>query len=337
MMMRRWQVQDRLSSWAVLLAAGVALAGSGCDRKPEAASPKASTAGSKMTQPSTAPYVSDQDLVARVNGAAISTTDVEVATQELKRLVQAYQQKWETLPAEAIEGKLDLTDVVESLRDSELKAQDAKTRGLDTKTDTRRRFAYLQRSFFAQEWDRWQRERAKPTEEQVHAFYEQNKAGFIEPERIRVRQIVTESQGEAESVRTKAVAGADFTQLARDFSTGAGREEGGDIGWHVREVFMRILTTMGRAQGEKTFFEQLEPVAFALETGQVSMPVKGPDNKYYIVKLEERIPQKQRAELEVRDDITEMLTLQKIQETMKELRDKATTQTFPERLTNVKQ
>lgn len=323
----------------------IGLASAGCNRWPwETASDSGQPQGSPTTahppssSPASAtPFIPDQDVVAKVNGAPLSTTDAELATLELKRLVQAYQQQWEPLSTENLPDRLDLQDVVNSVVDAELKAQDARARGLDMKSETRRRFGYLQRSFYSQEWDRWQRERAVPTEEQIHQFYEQNKLGFVEPERIRVRQIVTETLNEAEGVRAKAVQGSDVAQLARDFSVGAGRDQGGDVGWYVREVHMRLLTATGRAKEERTFFGQLEPVAFALEAGQVSMPVKGPDGKYYVVKLEERVPQKQRTELEVRDDIKELLTLQNMQQELEQVRQKAKTERFPERLGNVKQ
>lgn len=323
----------------------IGLVSTGCNRWPwepasDSGQPQASPATAKTSASSpasAAPFVPDQDVVAKVNSTLLSTTDVELATLELKRLVQAYQQQWEPLSTQEIPDKLDLQDVVNSLIDSELKAQDARARGLDMKSETKRRFGYIQRSFYSQEWDRWQRERGVPTEEKIHQFYEQNKLGFVEPERIRVRQIVTETLSEAEAVRAKTVQGSDFAQLARDFSIGAGRDQGGDVGWHVREVHMRLLTATGRLKGEKTFFEQLEPVAFALESGQVSMPVKGPDSKYYVVKLEERVPQKQRTELEVRDDIKELLTLQNMQQQLEQLRQKAKSERFPEHLGNVKQ
>lgn len=338
---RRWTVDGGRWTTVGLLLMG--LLSGGCNRWPwepasDSGQPQASptTAQSPASSSGSAtPFVPDQDLVAKVNGTLLSTTDVELATLELKRLVQAYQQQWEPLSTEEIPDKLDLQDVVNSLVDSELKAQDIRSRGLST--EAKRRLAYVQRSFHSQEWDRWQRERAVPTEEQIHQFYEQNKLGFVEPERIRVRQIVTETLSEAEAVRAKTVQGSDFAQVARDFSVGAGRDQGGDVGWYVREVHMRLLTATGRLKGEKTFFGQLEPMAFALEVGQVSMPVKGLDGKYYVVKLEEHIPQKQRTELEVRDDIKELLTLQHVQQQLEQMRQKAKVDSFPDRLGNVKQ
>lgn len=314
--------------------AGMLMAAGGCDRlSPNANKPSPSA----EAQQTGAMMVPTQELVAKVNQASLSTTDVELATLELRRFVEATQQTWTPLPPQELPDALDLGDVLNNLIDAELKAQDARARGLDARTEVKRRMAYLQRGFYAQEWDRWQRDRAVPKEEELHQFYEQNKLGFSDPERVRARQVVTETPSEAEAVRTKAIGGDDFSQLARDFSVGAGKAQGGDIGWHLRTFDRDRLRFMGAAVTEEVFFPQLEPVAFALEQGQISQPVKGPDGRYYVVKLEERTPARQQTELEVHDAIKELLTLQNMQRQLEELRKKAQLERFIERLTEVKQ
>ncbi len=320
----------------------VMTAAGGCDQlSQKSATPKETGSETATAAPAAGSLgtmaVPAQELAAKVNQASVSTTDVELATLELRRYVEATQQTWQPLPAQELADALDLTDVLANLLDAELKAQDARARGLDAKTDVRRRLAYLQRGFYAQEWDRWQRDRAVPKEEEIHQFYEQNKLGFSDPERIRARQVVAETLTEAEAVRTKAVEGADFAQLSRDFSVGAGKDQGGDIGWHLRTFDRDRLRFMGAEVTEEVFFPQLEPVAFALEHGQISQPVKGPDGRYYVVKLEERKPSRQQTELEVHDAIKDLVTMQAMQRQLEELRKKAQIERFPERLQDVKQ
>ena len=311
----------------------------GCERWPWESKPASGQQPAGQSSPSPASpaplFVPDQDVVAKVNQVSISTTDVELATLELKRLIQAYQQTWQPLPAENIPDQADLSDVMNSVVDSELKAQDLQARGLTT--EAKRRLAYVQRSVSAQEWDRWQRERAAPTEEEIHQFYEQNKSGFTEPERLRVRQVVTATLAEAEAVRSQAVQGVPFAQVAREKSVGAGKDQGGDIGWHLRAVDKERLQLIGASPTEQAFFPQLEPVAFALEVNQVSQPVKGPDGRYYIIQVDERKPARQQTELEVHDAIKEFLTVQNLQRQLEQLRQKAQVTRFTERLKNVKQ
>ena len=281
--------------------------------------------------------VPPQERVALVNDVPVSTADVELATEELKRLVESFQQAWQPLSAQERPDALDLHDVMSNLVDAELKAQDARARGLDQRTEVQERLAYLTRNFYAQEWDRRQREQAVPTEEAIQQFYEQNKAAFVEPERIRVRQIATPTLAEAEAARARAVQGEVFAALARELSVGADKEEGGDIGWHLRALDRERLTLMGTTPAEQAFFPQLEPVAFALDAGQVSQPVKGPDGQFYIVQLEERKSVKQQTELDVHDAIKEGLTVQNLQQQLEELRSRAKIERFPERLEGVTQ
>ncbi len=327
--MRHWTVSGCLV--AVLLA-------SGCERKPStppaggAATP---SAGNAVT--TTQPFVPTQEVVAKVNQATISTTDVTLGVQELKRLMELMQQRWQPLPAQDLPDALDLYDVMNNLVDAEVKATEARRLGLDRQREVQERFAYLQRNFYAQEWDRWQRERGASSDEAVHQFYEQHQTGFMEPERIRARQLVTETLADAEAARAKAVQSEPFDQLARTLSVGAGKEQGGDIGWHLRAVDHERLRLIGKATTESVFFPQLESVAFALEVGQVSQPVKGPDGRYYLVQLQERVAARQQTEIEVHDAIKELLTMQNLAQQVEQLRAKAQIQRFPEHLEGVKQ
>jgi peptidyl-prolyl cis-trans isomerase C len=321
-------------------AAALVAATLGCDRMPWESKSDAMPAKADAGAPAASvarPSVPVHEQVAIVNQVPLGIGDIELATNELKQLVLSFGQQWEPLPAEDKPDALDLHDLLANVIDAELKAQDAKARGLDQKTEVKRRVSYLMRSFYAQEWDRAQRDTAAPSDNEIQTFYEQNKAAFVEPERIHVRQIATNTIAEAETVRSRAVAGENFASLARAESVGAGKDNGGDVGWFLRAFDKERLRLMGANPQEETFFPQLEPVAFALDVGQVSQPVKGPDGKSYIIKLEDRRAARQQPEVEVRDAIRELLTVQNIQRQMDLLRDAATIERFADRLESVKQ
>ena len=272
-----------------------------------------------------------------VNQVPISTADVALAVRELKQLTQAYGQTWTPLGTQDNPAWLDLTDVMNNLVDTELKAEDAKARGVDRKTDVQRRLAYLERGFYAREWDELQRKQAEPSDEGVHNLYEQLKAQLKYPERIHVRQIVTNTLADAEAIRARAVQGAVFAQLAMESSVGSGKDQGGDVGWYIQAADKERLTRIGLASNDAAFFPQLESVAFALEKDQISQPVKGPDGRYYVVQLQEREPAKERSELEVRDGLKELLMLQHVGEQLDQLRKKGRVERFPEHLGAVDQ
>jgi peptidyl-prolyl cis-trans isomerase SurA len=128
------------------------------------------------------------------------------------------------------------------------------------------------------------RQKVNITNEDVERFYKLNAKSYRSEERARIRHILLPlpegaSPEQAQAAMAKGAdlykriaAGADFAQLAREFSDGAGREDGGDIGWVKRG----------------TLIKGLEEVAFTkLAVGKVSEPFRT-SMGIHIVKLEAR-------------------------------------------------
>ena len=315
--------------------------GSGCERMPweshTTPSAQSKPQASQASSVSAASLTPANEQIAVVNQQPLSIHDVELAIQEIKQLTQLYGGTWTPLSTQDLPNAFDLHDLTNNVIDAELKAQDAKARGLDRKTEVQRRLTYLDRNFYAKEWDRIQQEQAKPTEAEIHEFYEKYKAGFVDPERIHIRQIAVNTLSEAEAVRSRVVQGTPFAQVAIESSVGPGKEQGGDVGWFLHQADKDRLIQMGQTPTEGVLFAQLDSVAFTLEPSQISQPVKGPDGRYYLVQLEERKPSRQQAELEVHDAIRDALTLQHVQEQLQQLRSKAKIEEFQDRVGLVEQ
>ena len=122
------------------------------------------------------------------------------------------------------------------------------------------------------------------TNEDVERYYKLNASKFRSDDRVRLRHILfslpeTATSDQVQEVTEKSmevykriVAGADFAELAREFSQGAGQADGGDIGWVKRG----------------TLVPGIEQVAFEkLSVGQVSTPFRTRMGMH-IVKLEAR-------------------------------------------------
>jgi len=128
------------------------------------------------------------------------------------------------------------------------------------------------------------RKKVNVTNEDVERYYKLNAKNYRAPDRARIRHIllalpenapaekVRSVAEKAEALYKRAKAGEDFGKLAVEFSEGAGKNEGGDIGWVTRG----------------TLIAGIEDVAFQkLSVGEISEPFRTTMG-IHIVKLEAR-------------------------------------------------
>jgi hypothetical protein len=109
----------------------------------------------------------------------------------------------------------------------------------------------------------------------------------LRPARVRVRQMLLDSRGEAEEMRRRLESGEVFAELSAEFSRAANASQGGDLGWISVE----------------TLPEDLERVVFSLAEGEISDPVSSPAG-YHVFQVLEVAPEgpasPAEAEVEVR-------------------------------------
>ena len=206
-----------LSRLLVVLALGCVCApGLGAGHAVMAADP---SAGSSTPAGSTAGIVpTGNPIVARVDGVELHLSDVEAAQQTLPPQAQK-------LPLEQIYPML-----LDRLVDGALITEAGRKEHLDQDPDVQSRLkryedrliqeAYLNRAIKHVETDESLKTRyekllkEKPAQEEVHA-----------------RHILLASEEEAKSVIAQLDKGADFTALAKKFSTDPSAAEGGDLGY----------------------------------------------------------------------------------------------------------
>ena len=283
------------------------------------------------------PIVPHEELLATANGAPITKLDLEVRLEELKALAASAGQPLERLPAEAGPEALSLSFLLDELVNQELLSQQALARGLDRKTDTQRRWNYLRRQFYSQEWVQWHQEREDVTSDEVTRYYEQFKAGFRAPERIRARQLTVSSEAEAKAALVQLHGGADFETLARGRSTGPQKAQGGLIAeWILRGNDKAIYAPQDPSV--ISLDSSLESAVFAIdEPNRISNYVKGPDGQYHIFQLVEREGGQVQLLADVWDDVKLFLMMEKLSLKVEALRAEADVETFPERLEDVEQ
>jgi len=104
---------------------------------------------------------------------------------------------------------------------------------------------------------------------QLRSYYEEHKADFRHPVRVRARQIVVENMHDAQVVIAELRRRADFAGLARKKSLSPDRETGGDLGYF-----------------SKGDMPQEFDVVFGMKPGSISPVVKTPYG-YHVFKVEE--------------------------------------------------
>jgi peptidyl-prolyl cis-trans isomerase SurA len=147
------------------------------------------------------------------------------------------------------------------------------------------------------------RSKVKVSDEDVQNYWQTHPQEFKADEEVRVRHVFIAlpegaSAGEATRVRERAekvVArlrrGDEFGLVARQVSEGPSAQEGGELGWLRR----------GTVQPE------VEKVAFGLQTGQVSDPVRTRTG-FQIIQVEERRGGGPKPLAEVKEEIRDRLT-----------------------------
>ena len=94
----------------------------------------------------------------------------------------------------------------------------------------------------------------KVSDSDVKAFYDKNTDQYGQPESVKARHILLNTEDEAKAIITQLQAGADFVQLAKDKSIEPGaKESGGDLGTFTKGKMVAEFETAAFAQKVGTF------------------------------------------------------------------------------------
>lgn len=138
--------------------------------------------------------------------------------------------------------------------------------------------------------------RISVSEEEITAYFEENKVYFAQPEQVEASHILVDDEATAIDVKAQLDAGKDFAELAAEYSTDSSNaQNGGELGYFGRGYMV----------------EAFEEAAFSLEVNEISDPVKT-EFGYHIIKVTDR-QEAQEASLEAsRAEIEETLKNEKL-------------------------
>ncbi len=234
------------------------------------------------------------DVLAKVDGAPITQSDLDVAVEDLAGSLQSMtdEQKREY--------------VLGYLIDLKLLAKAAEKDALADGEDFKRKLAYL-RDKALMEAQLTAAGAKAATEEAARKLYDETVKGLKPEVEVRARHILTETEDEAKAAYEKIKAGADFAAVAKETSKDPGSaESGGDLGFFSKDQMVPAFAD----------------AAFKLEPGQVSEPVKS-DFGWHVIKSEEKREKPVPTYEQVKPQITNFVTRRAQQEEIMKLRGAA--------------
>jgi peptidyl-prolyl cis-trans isomerase C len=197
-------------------------------------------------------------VLAKVNGAEIRQSDVALAEEELGPSLAQMD------PATKKES------VLAFLIDMKIVAKAAEDKKLEDRPDFKARLAFtrnrlLMDNLLAAEG------KAATTDEAMKKVYAEAAKQIEGEQEVHARHILVETEDEAKAIEAELKKGADFAELAKKKSKDPGAADGGDLGFFTKDQMVPEFST----------------VAFALEPGKISDPVKSQFG-WHVIKVEEK-------------------------------------------------
>src|ERR1700738_5131489 len=197
-------------------------------------------------------------VLAKVNGSEIRQSDVALAEEELgPSLAQ-------------MDPATKKSNVLSFLIDMKIVAKAAEDKKVENDEDFKKRLAFtrnrlLMDSLLATEG------KAATTDDAMKKVYEEASKQITGEQEVHARHILVETEDEAKAIAAELKKGADFAELAKKKSKDPGAADGGDLGFFTKEQMV----------------PEFSAVAFTLEPGKVSDPVKSQFG-WHVIKVEEK-------------------------------------------------
>src|SRR5580700_814292 len=197
-------------------------------------------------------------VLAKVNGAEIRQSDVALAEEELGPSLAQMD------PATKKEN------VLAFLIDMKIVAKAAEDKKIEDRPDFKARLAFtrnrlLMDNLLATEG------KAAATDEAMKKVYDEAAKQIAGEQEVHARHILVETEDEAKAIEAELKKGTDFAELAKTKSKDPGAADGGDLGFFTKDQMV----------------PEFSAVAFALEPGKISDPVKSQFG-WHIIKVEEK-------------------------------------------------
>jgi peptidyl-prolyl cis-trans isomerase C len=201
----------------------------------------------------------DNPVLAKVNGAEIRQSDVTLAEEELGPSLAQMD------PATKKEN------VLAFLIDMKIVAKAAEDKKIEDRPDFKARLAFARNRLLMDNL-LGAEGKAAATDDAMKKVYEDAAKQISGEQEVHARHILVETEDEAKAIEVDLKKGADFAELAKSKSKDpGGAADGGDLGFFTKDQMV----------------PEFSAVAFSLEPGKISDPVKSQFG-WHIIKVEEK-------------------------------------------------
>ena len=220
-----------------------------------------------------------------------------------------FNQLWEEVPEE-YKLQLDKSMMLDQMISEKLIIQEAKNMGLEEDNYVLEQIKKMTEQILVQALiEKEILDKVDVNDEEVLEYYEQNMDSFTEKEQIHLYNILLETEEEAQDILEQLKAGGDFSEIAKEKSTGPSAAQGGDLEY----------------LSKGTIIPEIDEVVFGLEVEELSGIVKT-DFGFHILKITDKKPETVKTLEEVKEDIIQTLLPTKQKEAfdnfLKELKGK---------------
>ncbi len=191
-------------------------------------------------KPVTFSTLDDETLIV-INGQAITKTMYALYFQDRTKSMQGDKQS----PDMQMKVLNELANVI-------LITQDAEANKLPEQPNIATAIELARSKLLAQAGVQHYIKNNAPNEQQITAQYEARFGNGTHQE-FKARHILLEQEKEANEIIEKLNAGADFTKLAKEYSTGPSASTGGDLGWFESTSMVPTFAKALQAMDEGSF------------------------------------------------------------------------------------
>ena len=237
--------------------------------------------------------VPDDKLAAEVEDWQLSRAQLD---DVLNRLPDAQRTRYATP-----EGMAILTS---RMMQEEMAYREAKKLKLEDREDVAKQIEQLTRDVLVSKYiEEVVDAKARPTDEELHEYYDTHQDMYTELERIRAQHIFSKDPEKLKDLKRRVEEGGEkFTTLAHIYSEDPNtKAAGGDLGFFNPGGYIQ---SVGFSQ---TFSDQVS----AMEPGKVYGPIKWEEG-YSLVRVNEKVPPRVVPYEDVRDDIANKMAQEKL-------------------------